>query len=150
MEPDVTKAEQDSQGVKAVLNPYLTMQPERREKTREELVKLYFDQAFQFIIDAEYEMTFLPEKRNKLEQNLKEIDQLKAEIKSIEESPEHHIRQNRDIVKLKSDEILRLEADNRGLDMAIKNVPESLINAYERANNYIKKAEFIIGYDPKA
>lgn len=127
-------------------NPFNSIPAESREKTREEMVKLYFDQAFQFIVDAEYHMTFVPAKQKELETKTGELNQLLADVKAIEESPEHHTRQNRDLVKFKKEQIKELEGVTKALQKDLELRPEGLASAYKRAEEHIAKGLFIKNY----
>lgn len=119
---------------------------EKREETRKSLVKLYYDQAFQLVVDAAYELSFIEDYKKEIEEKKKEAEILQSSIKDIEDSPEHHTRQNRDLVKYKKETVEALNVSIKALEIKIENLPEQFKIACERADKHINKAKFIESY----
>jgi len=115
------------------------------EKGKAKMIENLFEAAVGKEIDAAYVLNWIPEQEGIARVAKARIDGLETDIKNLEEGPESHKRENRDMVKFKKQQIEQSQAEIKTAEASIVDYKQRSEVSMKTVEEYKKKVEFVKG-----
>ena len=135
--------EEETKPVTPIMEKFKDIPAEAITKAKTQLLENLHTAAYQKEVDAGYVLTWIPEQEGIAAKNKAAIDLLDQDIKNIQDGPDNHKRENRDMVKFKEQEIERLQAEIKAAEASIANYKQQSEASLKTADELKKKVIFV-------
>lgn len=143
IDPSVTTDENEAIATEPEKIFTLEFTPEEVKKFKEKFLEELKFEAWKLQVNADFDQTYLPKFEEEIKNYEKQIEEKKAENKTLQESPEYHKKVNREKWQVNSKVITKMEQNIKTIQDIIEKTKDIPENNESKLKDVQARIEFI-------